>query len=203
MKIGIFGGSFNPPHKMHKSIAKKLIKNKYLDKVIYVPTGNKYNKKDLIDFKHRYNMLKILVDNNSNLKVSNYEQKNKLIYTYETINYFKDKYKNDEIYFICGSDNLKQIENWKKYNYILNNFKILVIKRNNDNIKKILTNINTSNIIIANIELNNISSTNIRNILTTNYKKAELNTLIEEKILEYIEKNKLYNKGDKVYEKSS
>ena len=45
MKIGIFGGSFNPPHNMHKNIALDLIKNKYLDKVIYVPTGNKYNKK--------------------------------------------------------------------------------------------------------------------------------------------------------------
>ena len=40
MKIGIFGGSFNPPHVMHKNIALNLIKNKYLDKVIYVPTGD-------------------------------------------------------------------------------------------------------------------------------------------------------------------
>lgn len=39
MKIGIFGGSFNPPHKMHKKIAKVLIKKGYVDKVIFVPTG--------------------------------------------------------------------------------------------------------------------------------------------------------------------
>ena len=45
MKIGIFGGSFNPPHKMHKKIALDLIKRGYVEKVVYVPTGNKYNKK--------------------------------------------------------------------------------------------------------------------------------------------------------------
>ena len=78
MKIGIFGGSFNPPHKMHKNIALNLIKNKYLDKVIYVPTGNKYNKKDLIDAMDRYNMLKIMIEGYKNLELSNYEIKNTL-----------------------------------------------------------------------------------------------------------------------------
>ena len=60
MKIGIFGGTFNPPHNMHKNIAVNLIKNNYLDKVIFVPTGNRYNKKDIIDFKDRYNMVKLM-----------------------------------------------------------------------------------------------------------------------------------------------
>ena len=58
MKIGIFGGSFNPPHNMHLGIALELIKDKYLDKVIYVPTGDNYNKIGLISFKDRLNMLK-------------------------------------------------------------------------------------------------------------------------------------------------
>ena len=100
MKIGIFGGCFNPPHKMHKSIALELIMNHYLDKVIYVPTGNKYNKTSLIDAKHRYNMLKLMTDDNTTLDVSDYELKNTLTYTYQTLDYFKDKYKKDEIYFI-------------------------------------------------------------------------------------------------------
>jgi len=192
MRIGIFGGCFNPPHKMHKDISLDLINNKYIDKIIYVPTGNKYNKKNLIDSTHRYNMLKLLTNNNPNLEVSNYELQTNLTYTYQTLNYFKDKYKNDEIYFICGSDNLKQIETWKNYNYILNNFKILVITRNNDNIN----NFKSKNIIITNIKQNNISSTNIRNKLNTNYNKKELLSIIDEEILEYIEKNNLYKKGD-------
>ncbi len=191
MKIGIFGGSFNPPHKMHKNIALNLIKNKYLDKVIYVPTGNKYNKKDLIDAMDRYNMLKIMIEGYKNLELSNYEIKNTLTYTYQTLNYFKRIYKNDEIYFICGLDNLKEITTWKNYEYILNNFKILVIKRNDIDINNILNNINSKNIIVTNIKLNNISSTNIRKNLQ-NKKTREIYNDIEKNVLKYIEKNNLY-----------
>ena len=62
MKIGIFGGSFNPPHIMHKKIAEQLIKEKYLDKVIFVPTGMKYEyKNNLISNEDRYHMLKLLI----------------------------------------------------------------------------------------------------------------------------------------------
>ncbi len=191
MKIGIFGGSFNPPHKMHKNIALSLIKNKYLDKVIYVPTGNKYNKKDLIDAMDRYNMLKIMIEGYKNLELSNYEIKNTLTYTYQTLNYFKRIYKNDEIYFICGLDNLKEITTWKNYEYILNNFKILVIKRNDIDINNILNKINSKDIIVTNIKLNNISSTNIRKNLQ-NKKAREIYNDIEKNVLKYIEKNNLY-----------
>ena len=66
---------------MHKNLALYLIKNKYLDKVIYVPTGNKYVKKDLIDVKYRLEMLKLMVEDIKDLEVSAYERKKALIYT--------------------------------------------------------------------------------------------------------------------------
>ena len=61
IKIGILGGSFNPPHKKHIEIAQKLIDKNYVNKVIIVPTGDNYDRKDnLVQFEHRYNMLKLL-----------------------------------------------------------------------------------------------------------------------------------------------
>ena len=129
MKIGIFGGSFNPPHKMHKTIALELIKKHYVDKVIFVPTGSKYKyKNNLLSDEVRLEMLKLMCNDNNNLEVSDYELKDYVVYTYETLNYFKNKYKDDEIYFICGSDNLSYIDMWKKGKDILSNNKILVIK---------------------------------------------------------------------------
>ena len=56
MKIGIFGGSFNPPHKKHENIAHSLIEENYVDKVIFVPVGEFYQKKDLASFKDRLAM---------------------------------------------------------------------------------------------------------------------------------------------------
>lgn len=189
MKIGIFGGSFNPPHQMHMNIALELIQKNYVDKIIYVPTGNRYNKKDLIDAKHRLKMLKLMINKNNNLTVSDYEIKNVLTYTYQTLDYFKKIYPNDEIYFICGSDNLKEISTWKNYEYILNNYKLLIIKRNNDDIDKIVSDLNKSNIILTRIFSQNISSTNIRKNLQMN--KPNYN--LDKNVMKYIKKKQLYN----------
>lgn len=187
MKIGIFGGSFNPPHNMHKNIALNLIKNNYLDKVIYVPTGDKYNKGGLANQNDRYNMVKLMIEGYNNLDVSNYEF-NKLTYTYETLDYFKKIYQNDDIYFICGSDNLKEITTWENYDYILNNYKIIVIKRNNDDINGILNKINSKNIVVPNINSDNISSSYIRK----NINNEKILKLMDKNIVKYIIENDLY-----------
>ena len=74
MKIGIFGGSFNPPHQMHKKIAKELIKKGYVDKVIFVPTGIKYEyKNNLVSNNARYTMLTLMCENENDMMVSRYE----------------------------------------------------------------------------------------------------------------------------------
>ena len=74
MKIGIFGGSFNPPHKMHKAIAKELINKKYVDLVIIVPTGIKYHyKNNLLGNDIRYRLLKEMTKNEDNILISTYE----------------------------------------------------------------------------------------------------------------------------------
>lgn len=183
MRIGIFGGCFNPPHNMHKDIAVNLINKGYLDKVIYVPTGNCYQKKDLIDAKDRYQMLKIMINNNPNLLVSNIEIKNNLTYTYQTLDYFQKKYKDDKICFICGSDNLNEITTWKNYKYILDNYKLLVIRRGSYNIKS-----KFKNVIIVDIPISNISSTMIRNSLKDNKNYCYL----DQEVQKYIKNKKLY-----------
>ena len=138
MRIGIFGGSFNPPHFMHKSIAIELINNGYLDKIIYVPTGEKYPKKGLGTFEDRYEMVNRMIEGNPNLSSSDYE-KDKLTYTYQTLDYFQKQFIGDEIYFICGTDNFKIINTWKNYQYILDNYKLIVIPRNDDDIESFIS----------------------------------------------------------------
>lgn len=191
MKIGIFGGSFNPPHNMHKNIALNLIKNKYLDRVIYVPTGNKYNKRGLVNQNDRYNMVRLMIEGYNNLDVSNYEF-NKLTYTYETLDYFRNIYQNDEIYFICGSDNLKEITSWKRYDYILKNYKIIVIKRNDDDMDKIINKliIYSKNIIYVNDIENSVSSTLVRENLNRNNNEYLIQNM-DTKVIKYIKNNSI------------
>lgn len=192
MKIGIFGGSFNPPHNMHKQIALDLVNKNYLDKVIYVPTGDYYQKDDLIPAPIRYTMLKIMTKDYPNLEVSDYEIKNKLVYTYQTLDYFRQKYPKDQIYFICGTDNLKELYTWKNYKHILTNYKLLVIKRNHDQVEEILKYYQeySNNIIILNIIQSKISSTTIREKISNNYEPTSKE--LDKNVLNYIKKKSLY-----------
>lgn len=195
MKIGIFGGSFNPPHKIHKKIALDLIKRHYVDKVIFVPTGSKYKyKNNLLSDKVRFKMLKLMCEDNKNLDVSDYELKDHIVYTYETLNYFKNKYKEDEIYFICGTDNLSYIDEWNKGIDILSNNKLLIIKRNSTDINTLLDKYNDykDNIIITDIKENEISSTKIRKMIYNN-KRVEI--YLDKSVYLYIRDNNLYKGG--------
>lgn len=196
MKIGVFGGSFNPPHKMHKNIAKTLIKKGYVDKVIFVPTGTKYEyKTNLIPNEKRVDMLSLMIEKEKNMLISKYELQEKAVYTYETLKHFKKNYKNADIYFICGTDNLSYIDKWKNGQEILKNYKILVIKRKTDKIEPLLEKYKQykENIIVTPIKEKTISSTKIRNYLN---KKNNLvaRLYIDKNVYNYIKKNHLYEK---------
>lgn len=196
MKIGIYGGSFNPPHKMHLQMGVQLTKNHDLDKVIYVPTGIKYPKLGLASNIDRYEMVKRMIEDYPNLEVSDYEFKQELVYTYQTLTYFKEKYPNDEIYFILGSDLLKEISTWRNYTYILENFKILVTLRNQDT-KEELSKLEIpykENIIYTNLPLEPISSTKIREAMHIG-NHLFLKENLSEKVMDYIRENQLY-KGE-------
>ena len=191
MKIGIFGGSFNPPHNMHRDIALELIDNNCLDKVIFVPTGDSYVKNGLISFNDRYNMVKLMIKDIDLFLVSDIGNNLEYQYTYQVLDYFKDIYLNDEIYFICGSDNLIEFDSWKKYQYILENYKLLVIRRNNDDIDNIVLKYYKyiDRIIITNIESNMLSSSYIRDNIDNDISKY-----LDRDVYEYVRKNNLYLK---------
>ena len=85
MKIGVYVGSFNPPHKGHIKIVETLIKERYVDKVIIIPTNNYWNKTNLINLNHRLNMLNFF--KNENIIINN--TLNNLEYTYQIIRELK------------------------------------------------------------------------------------------------------------------
>ena len=164
MKIGIFGGSFNPPHKMHKNIVSQLIKKGYLDKIIIVPTADNYNKPYLLKGEDRLKMLRGVFKNDKRVIISSFEVDGSL-YTINTLNYYSKKYPKADLYFICGTDNLASLYSWKKYEEILTNYKLMVVARDsNDFYKEIDKYIKYKNhIFLADIKPKGISSTEIRN----------------------------------------
>ncbi|BDU67598.1 MAG: nicotinate-nucleotide adenylyltransferase [Candidatus Tyloplasma litorale] len=189
MKIGIFGGTFNPIHKGHINVAKEVKVKSGLDVLYFVPSYKTPDKKfeiEVIEPKHRFNMVKktLKAKNLKWLKVSNFEYSQKKVsYTYKTIEYFKNKFPNDEIFWIMGEDRYFGFDRWENYEYIVQNAKIIVYRRNqaiNPEIKK------DKNVIYLTDNFFNFSSTEILNNLRWDWIPLEAK--------KYISKNKLYLK---------
>lgn len=183
MKIGIYVGSFNPVHIGHIGIINYLISSNIIDKAIIVPTLNYWNKNNLIDIKHRINMLKYFEDDN--IKID--DKHNKYIYTYELFRVLSKEYYNDELYLILGADNIIDFDKWKNYEELLN-YKIIIIGRNNIDVNKYIEKYNSNNFItMNNYKSIDISSSEIRNNLDSEY--------LDKRVYEYILKNDLYERG--------
>ncbi|HIT10290.1 MAG TPA: nicotinate (nicotinamide) nucleotide adenylyltransferase [Candidatus Onthousia faecigallinarum] len=196
MKIGIFGGSFNPPHKKHKEIAQELIRKHYVDKIIFVPTGAKYKYKyNLLSNEERLTMLELMIEKEPNMEVSTYELQDKVVYTYQTLDHFTQKYPHDDIYFICGTDNLSYIDKWKHGKELLKKYKFLVIKRNMNQIEPLLKKYKDykDHIIVTTIKESTISSTKIREKV---YNKKGCQKYLDKRVLDYIKENSLYRKEE-------
>lgn len=192
MKIGIFGGTFNPPHKMHKQIAIELLNNKYLDKVIYVPVSDNYNKPNILNGIDRVKMLELMISNiddilSSKIEVSSFEVDGSL-HTINTLNHFKTVYPDDDIYFICGTDNLDDFHRWNSFEEILKNYKLLVISRDEYNYDEIIKKFGdySKNIFLAPISSKKISSTQIRKEIIKNGFSNKLNNYIDNSTIDYL-----------------
>ena len=173
-RIGFFGGCFNPPNNLHIEIAKDLISSGKLDTVVFVPVNDFYKKDGLIDAKHRLNMLKIATRGFNNIKVEDIEIKeNKKLYAVDAFELMKkSKFINlenkDNIFYIMGSDNFKKMINWKDYNKLKEEYKYIIVNRDN----------------------NIITSTKVREMIKEDSK--DVKQYINKDVYEYIVKNKLY-----------
>ena len=195
--IALFCGSFNPPLFSHFSLAEQLLNSdNNIEKIIFVPVSNKYNKNGLIADEHRFNMLNLVCEKNPKFEVSDIEFNSpRQPYTFETLQAMQNNYPENEIRLIIGTDNLRELDTWYEIEQLLNNFKVIVLARDEDNIEEIINNHNllskySSSFIRSNISIRtNLSSTFVRSAIKN---KNSVKYLLPDEIIEYIEKNNLY-----------
>lgn len=132
IRIGLYGGAFNPIHIGHLFVAKEAIHLFNLEKVVFVPTGNPvFVKKDLLDKDIRLNLVKMAVKDEPLFEVSDFEVKRaEPSYYIDTLNHFKSE--NVEVFSIIGEDAFLKITLWKDYEEILRNSYFIIPKRLND-----------------------------------------------------------------------
>ena len=118
IKVAIFGGSFDPPHKGHQEIAQRALKTLDIDKLIILPAFlNPFKQSTLASPEQREKWCHILFDAVAGAEVSDYEIKmGRPVYTSESLRHFQKIY--DVRYLIIGSDNLKSITSWHEFEWI-------------------------------------------------------------------------------------
>ena len=126
-RIGIFGGSFDPPHKGHLHIAKLFIKKLKLKKLIWSVSNKNplIKKKYFYNFKERKTLSRKIINNNKKIIINNFDKK----YSYQLLKAIKKKYKNNKIFFLIGADNIKYLHKWEKLSSILSHSTLVVISR--------------------------------------------------------------------------
>lgn len=136
MKIGVYGGTFNPPHMGHLNTAKRVKENLELDMVVFVPTAippHKHLPKGSPSPEQRVEMLKVAIDS---LGMSDYAAVDDLelrregpSYTSDTLRELKRRYPTDELYFLMGSDMLRSLPEWHEPEVVCALAKLVVFRR--------------------------------------------------------------------------
>lgn len=135
MKIAIFGGSFDPVHTEHIRLAQAAIDELGLDKLFVMPAYAPPHKKGkvLSPDENRLAMCRIAFRDMEKVAVSDYEiGKGGTSYTYLTCRHFKAQYPNDEIFWIVGTDMLRDFPTWKNPEEILENVTLAVCGRDEE-----------------------------------------------------------------------
>jgi nicotinate-nucleotide adenylyltransferase len=196
MRIGIYFGSFDPPHLGHLILPCYAIEKFNLDKIIYVPSAKSVNKSyHFATSFDRYNMLNLLIKNNPLLCIEKYEiEKDSKTYTFETLSYLKDKYKLEKSNsFLCvGSDWIDDLADWKNFAIIKSIVNFIIFKRSpyiNDIEKKMeKIKIKKDEYLILDKQID-ISSSEIRNLIEN---QQTFSYLLSESVYKYIIEKGLY-----------
>jgi len=167
IKVGILGGTFDPPHKGHLYISKVALKKLKLNKLIWVITKkNPLKKKPYLKIKERIKISKAITKKEKKISVRYYEDKIKSINTFDMLRYIKKNEKTAKIFFLIGADNLIKFHKWNNWRKIPDLAKIVVFPRKNYLMKKynyiVVKSLKKKDLIYINAKNINISSSLIR-----------------------------------------
>lgn len=202
MKIGVFGGTFNPIHVAHVRMAEQYAHKLELDKVILVPAYIPPHKqpKGLANAEDRLAMCHLAIRDKPVFEVSDYEirQEGKS-YTYKTLRHLKELYPPGELFLIMGADMFVTVQDWRLPREIFQTATLCAAQRENGEFtlleahKMVLENMG-ARCVILDMEPTPLSSTMIREGLLVG---EDVSGLLNPEVLEYIRTQGLYRPDGK------
>lgn len=196
-RIGILGGTFDPPHIGHLLLAEYTRETLALDKVLFVPAGVQPLKPDIRSMvEHRLNMVKIAIQDNLNFVISRVDMDREgPHYTADTMPLIQQEYSDAELFFLMGGDSLRDFPKWTRPQEIIQYARLAVMRRSDEDITAdmhddVIPNLSQS-IDMVDTPLLSIwlSSSHVVERLK---KRQSVRYLVPDAILTYIHDNDLY-----------
>jgi len=187
-KLGILGGTFDPPHVGHLILAQSALEKFQLDKILFMPAARQPHKqnKEVTSAEIRLALLKLAIKNNSRFEISEIEIKRPgLSYTCDTLKELSNIYARSQFYLIVGGDNITDIETWKHPEQIFSMAKVIAATRPNSK----PGGFHIDKIDIFDSPQIDISSTMIRKLVKNG---RSIKYLVPDEIEKYIIDNNLY-----------
>lgn len=131
-KVGILGGSFNPPHLGHLIIADQVRNQLGLEKILFLPSANPPHKKakKTIDARHRLAMVRESIKMNEAFSIEDMEiNRGGKSYTYDTLRLLKEAYPETDFYFIIGADMVEDLKNWYRIDELIQIVQFVAVNR--------------------------------------------------------------------------
>ncbi len=197
MRIGIFGGSFDPIHSEHISLARQAVADLSLDRLLVMPAANPPHKpwKTLTSDEDRLAMCRLAFEADERIDVSDYElSQGGVSYTYLTVEHFRAEYGSSELFFLMGTDMLRNFPLWKNPERILENCTLAVCARAEEagwteEEQSAFHRRYGKNFVVLSYQGKDVSSTQIRVLAGAG---MDLTEYTDEKIAEYIHAKGLY-----------
>lgn len=191
MRIGLFGGTFNPVHSGHVNLVKNFKEKLSLGKVLVIPTAQPPHKeaKELVSSEDRINMCRLAFGELAEISDIEISRGGKS-YTVETLRELKKIYKDDEFYFLVGSDMLLSFKRWYRWEEILTMCTLCATDRNNEQSCKEADKDFFEKIIFCDFEKTVVSSSEVREKLE---KGESVLSLLPSEVYDYIKEKGLYN----------
>ena len=196
-KIAVFGGTFNPIHNGHIETAKFFARTLNFNRTVFVPTNIPPHKSaaGIAPAAHRLKMCALAVDGIEGFEVSGVEiARAGKSYTVDTLNFFKKRYPEAEMYLIMGADMFLTLQDWKAPEEIFRLATICTVPRDENNYLKLKTHAERLSrrglrSVVADTARIPISSTQIRNSFKN---QQDVSSMIPDEVFAYILAHKLY-----------
>ena len=192
MNIGLYFGSFNPIHLGHLIIANHVLNETPINKIWFIvsPQNPFKESKTLLNEFDRLHLVRLATQDDNRIKCSDIEfNLPKPSYTSNTLVFLSEKYPENKFSLIMGSDSYQNLDKWKNYETIINNYPVYVYKREGYEIKKTFD----KEAVILNAPIIQISASQIREYIRS---AKSIRYLVPEIVREEIESRKFYKQKD-------